>query len=177
MKIERRKTALRASCGDVTFSDDIDASMRERIREMWVNRLGGFRSQDLARYLRDNVDASSFVVYGRTWSFGAFRRFNRALFALRKLCAPLGIVVEAEALDVRVSREGASCVAQGWLVLSLAGRVFRQSRLTMPIESDSGRWFWGRIVDERVRRGNWQYAAIRDTSGEQAFVSMAGQSH
>ncbi len=157
--------ALRASQGEMTFADDVDAPMRETIREMWVNRLAGFGEQDLARYLRDNVSESRFVVYGKTWSFSAFRRFNRVLFLIRRVCAPFGITVEAEAVDVRVTREGTGYLAHGWLVLSLCGRVFRQSRLTMPIIRRSDRWVWDRIVDNRAQRTDWRYALRKDRRG------------
>lgn len=157
--------AMRASHGEIIFDDNVQPPMRETVREMWANRLLGFRARDLSAYLRDNTESTLYIVNNRTWSFAAFRRFNRVLFFVRRITGWVGLGVDAEALDIRVSRESDCYVARGWLVLSIRGIVFRQSRLIMPATEHNGRCVWLEANDTALPRRQWRYVAIRNDAG------------
>ncbi len=52
----------------------------------------------------------------------------------------------------------------------LAGKMFRQSRLTMSSVERSGRWIWEEAIDNGMRRKSWPYARRRNAEGEWVFM-------
>lgn len=167
--VEREEKVSRASAGDIRFADGIDEAMRTTIREMWVNRLSGYGARDLDRYLRDNSESTRYVIGGTRLRASTFRRICRLLFAIQRCGSVLDLTLSAEALDAHVTREGKRFVTRGHLVLTAAGRILRQSRLTMSITHESGRWVWDEVVEVRVPRSGWRYAGRRGPHGDLRF--------
>ncbi len=167
-----RPVAL-ASRGEFLFDDDVGHDVREVIREMWINRLAGFRARDLRRYLRDNVESTLYITDGRAHSYRAFRRMSRVLFLLRRIAGLIGFTVSAEMLDGRVSRTDDLYVARGVLVLMLGGWMISQSHLAMSCHADSGRWVWERAVVERIGRRSWPWR--HDTRGQRQWRMSGGE--
>ncbi len=165
--------ARRGSAGEIAFAEDIDASTRAAIVEMWTNRLAGFHRRDLSRYLRDNDESTRLVKDGRPYSSRTFRRFTGVLFLLRGLGEVFGLTLSAELLDAYVSRQGRGFVTRGVLVLTLCGRLLRQSRLAMSIVTDGDRWRWSEAVDQRIPRPCWPYRLTSDPAGRIRFVRTA----
>lgn len=161
------------SAGEIAFAEDIDGPTRAVIAEMWTNRLAGFHRRDLSRYLRDNDESTRLVKDGRPYSCRAFRRFTRVLFLLRGLGGVFGVTLSAELLDAYVSRQGRGFVTRGVLVLTLCGRLLRQSQLAMSIVTDGDRWRWSEAVDERIPRPCWPYRLTSDPAGRIRFVRTA----
>ena len=167
---DTRDVILRASAGEFVFDEDIAASDREAIREMWTNRLDGFHRLDLDRYLRDNTESTRYVIDGRTSSSTAYRRMCRVLFSLQRIGASVGVTLSAEALDPHTSWNGEHFVTRCCLVLMLGSRVVYQSRLTMIVALRGERFRWDRIIVERLPRRFWRYGRTRYGNGWEKFV-------
>ena len=160
---------LRASAGEFVFDENIAASDREAIREMWTNRLDGFHQLDLDRYLRDNTESTRYIIGGRTNSSAAYRRMCRVLFPLQWIGGKLGVTLSAEALDPHTYWNGEQFVTRCCLVLMLARRVVYQSHLTMTIARRGDRLRWDRIIVERIPRRSWRYrrgASANSSAGQ-----------
>jgi hypothetical protein len=162
MTNDRAAWAACASLGQLAFAPEIAPETRETVREMWVNRINGFSDRDLGKYLRDNTDNTRYRVAGREVSGRKFRRASAALFAIRRLVGWIGIEVTAEALDARVEPEQGDYVTRCCLVLTILGRVFRQSSLTMSLSLRAGGGVWTRAVEEPIRRADWPYERRTD---------------
>jgi hypothetical protein len=141
----------RASRGELAFADNIDPNTRELIREMWINRLEGFRNLDLDRYLRDQTDRTRYTTGRLTITAKTFRRLSSLLFATRRLLRPARLDLDAELLDAEVTRQNDTYTTQGRLLLTIANRPIRQTQLEMTITCHQDRGQWRTAVETAVR--------------------------
>ncbi len=137
----------RASCGQLTFAENIDSNTREIIREMWINRLAGFRTLDLDRYLRDQTDQTRYTTGRLTINAKTFRRLSSLLFATRRLLRLTHLDLEADLLNAKVTRQNETYITRGRLILTIANRPVRQTQLEMTIDCRAARGYWHTAVE------------------------------
>ncbi len=152
------RVATRASVGEIRFDPAVTPATREAIREMFINRLAGYTACDLDRYLRDNTPDTDYIVNGRSYRAKTFRRVLGLFFIVQRIAALLGCPLRAEAVDAHVVKDGSLHITRCTLILTMRRRILRQSRLTMAIARQGGRWVWHEVTDDPIRRSQWRYA-------------------
>jgi len=139
---QMNSTVQRASLGQLAFVDDIDAPTREAIRDMWINRLVGFRYLDRDRYLSHQTDETRYVTAHLKLRGKAFRRVSGVLFIFRRLVRWVGLDIDADVLDACVTCNGELFITRGRLVLMIRGRVVRAAQLTFSIRPTPAGLVW-----------------------------------
>ncbi len=168
--VQRTGSALRLSCGQMTFDVGMGLQERSAICEMWVNRLRGFANLRTDEYLRDSVPSSGCTIGRRRLTDLGLRRLCRVLFPAQRLARLMALDFSLELLDGHTRREAEGFTTSCTAVALLGRCIIRQSVLRMSIVHRAHRLVWGEAVEDRLPRADWRYVVHRKDESRISFV-------
>lgn len=171
--------ARRITRGELAFDDGVDPPLRETFRAMWIHRFAHFHARDLDEYLWRDVDATRYVSGGKEMTARGFRRRARLLFVLLALLEPLGVTMQAEQLDARITPDDGRYLTHGMQLYMLHGWpfrggiwLFRQSRMRVWFAAADGTWVWDEAIERPLPKSQWLYRRITGPDGEAVYTRL-----